>query len=76
MTIFNDLVDNCEGYACGPTHSTPSSEIIVKTVHDTLAVTGGNTDAALWWVGGFLVVASVILFTLNEMKKRDRNDDE
>lgn len=76
MTIFTDLIDNCEGYACGPTHSTPSSEIIVtKIVTDTLAATGGNTDAALWWVGGFLVVTGVILFTLNEMKKRDRNDD-
>lgn len=64
----------CDGYACPPTHSVPASEVVVKTVHDTLAVTGGSVDPAIWIIGAIFLVAGALLFTYNHLRKRSRDD--
>lgn len=56
-------MENCEGYACYPTPTTPSSEVIVEHVTDTvthLATTGmtDNTVAAI--IAGIAIVAGIL----------------
>lgn len=70
---MNNL-ETCTGYACPPTHSVPAGDVIVRTVQDTLAVTGGSTDAALWVIGAFFLVAGAVLFTYNHLKRKGRDD--
>jgi len=70
------VIEDCTGYACGPENSTPAGEVIVKTVTDTLAATGGTADQAGLWIAGFLAIGGILLFIYNDLKKRDRNNDQ
>jgi hypothetical protein len=61
---------------CNPGNKVPASEVIVKTVTDTLAVTGGIDVSTLGWIAGFLGIGAILLFIYNDLRKRDRNNDE
>lgn len=60
--------------SCTPAPKTPASEVIVKTVTDTLAATGGVDVSTLGWIAGFLAIGGILLFIYNDLRKRDRDD--
>ncbi len=47
----------CEGYACPPTHSVPSGDVVVHTV-STLAQTGIDP---VWIVAGLVVGVLLVI---------------
>lgn len=71
------IIELCTGYACPPGNKVPAGDVIVRTVHDTLATTGsdpslligGITTAALLMLGGG------ILFAYNHQRNKERKND-
>lgn len=70
------FIQACEGYACPPGNKVPVSEVIVKTVTDTLAATGGTADPALVVTGILLALGAILLFIYNDLRKRDRREED
>jgi hypothetical protein len=73
-----NFLETCTGYACPPGNKVPSGDVIVHTVHDTLATTGsdpslligGIITAALFMLGGG------ILFAYNHQRNKERKSDD
>lgn len=73
-----NFLEACTGYACPPGNKVPVEDVIVRTVHDTLATTGsdpslligGIITAALFMLGGG------ILFAYNHLRNKERKSDD
>lgn len=72
------VLEACTGYACPPGNKVPAEDVIVRTVHDTLATTGsdpslmagGIITAVLFMLGGG------ILFAYNHQRSKERKSDD
>ena len=65
----------CEGYACPPTHSIPSGDVIVTHITH-LANTGMDTTTMGGWiVTGLLFVAGGVLFWYNHAMKKEKDEE-
>lgn len=73
--VADQCVDNYV-YSCNPAPKTPAGEVVVNTITDTLATTGGTADPALVVTGIILALGGILLFMYNDLRKRDRNNDE
>lgn len=74
MTLIE--LAECTGYACPPGNKVPASEVIVKTVTDTLAVTGGEANISGIVIAGCFVVAGGLLFLYNHLNRKERRDHD
>lgn len=74
MTIFIAVKECVDNYVvtCTPAPKTPASEVVVKTVTDTLAVTGGEADIAGIVIVAFFILGSGLLFLYNHLKGKER----
>lgn len=67
------LIELCTGYACPPGNKVPAGDVIVRTVHDTLATTGSDPSLL---TGGIIVavlfmLGGGILFAYNHFAKQE-----
>jgi hypothetical protein len=72
------FIELCTGYACPPGNKVPVEDVIVRTVHDTLATTGSDPSLL---IGGIITAALVmlgggILFTYNHQRNKERKSDD
>lgn len=74
LIVFLEACKDTYVRSCTPAPKTPAGEVIVKTVTDTLAATGGTADQAGFWIAGFLAIGGILLFIYNDLRKRDRDD--
>lgn len=75
--MFEVFLEACKDTyvrSCTPAPKTPASEVVVKTITDTLAATGGTTDPALVVTGILLALGGILLFIYNDLRKRDQKN--
>lgn len=75
MNVFMSECVDTYVRSCTPAPLVPAGDV-VKTVTDTLAATGGTADQAGLWIAGFFAIGAILLFIYNDLRKRDRNNDE
>lgn len=66
-------LETCTGYACPPDNKVPAGDVIVRTVHDTLATTGSDPSLL---IGGIItavlfMLGGGILFAYNHLNAWD-----
>lgn len=72
LIVFLEACKDTYVRSCTPAPNTPASEVVVKTVTDTLAVTGGASDPAGWIIAGCFILGSGLLFLYNHLKGKER----
>lgn len=72
------FLETCTGYACPPGNKVPAGDVIVRTVHDTLATTGSDPSimAGGIIVGVLFMLGSGILFTYNHLRNKERKKEK
>lgn len=72
------FLETCTGYACPPGNKVPAGDVIVRTVHDTLATTGSDPSLL---TGGIIVavlfmLGGGILFAYNHVRNKERKKEK
>lgn len=72
------IIEVCTGYACPPGNKVPAGDVIVHTVHDTLATTGSDPSLL---IGGIIVavlfmLGGGILFAYNHLRNKERKKEK
>lgn len=72
------FLETCTGYACPPANKVPAEEVIVRTVHDTLATTGSDPSLMTGGiiVAGLFMLGGGILFAYNHQRNKERKKND
>lgn len=76
LILFLEACKDTYVRSCTPAPKTPASEVVVKTVTDTLAVTGGEANIAGIVIAVCFGVAAGVLFLYNHFTRKERRDDD
>lgn len=73
-----NFLEACTGYACPPGNKVPVEDVIVRTVHDTLATTGSDPSLL---IGGIItavlfMLGGGVLFAYNHQRNKERKSDD
>lgn len=74
MNKIIQLAEDCVGYACGPTTSTPAGEVEVHRIAQDLAATGVDPMGVVWWLcAAVILMASGGAALIKHREKRQRH---
>lgn len=76
MNVFIEVCKDTYVRSCTPVPKTPASEVVVKTVTDTLAVTGGEANVAAILIASCFIVGGGLLFVYNHLTGKERRGND